>query len=177
MTSKANIKIPNATDTEVFRLNIFSGEVGKLYGVNIGILNHTNRLIGVQLGVFNKTEKPTGIQVGILNNTDSLMGVLKIGLFNIVFPFDEGLNQRFRESIDKQNTDSQGKGISIGVINMSDSINLGIFNVQEGKSAFSFGVFNIGLSGYQIGILNYCPNSKIPFLVLVNYCNSQKDIP
>jgi|JI10StandDraft_1071094.scaffolds.fasta_scaffold25972_5 hypothetical protein len=69
--------------------------------------------------------------------------------------------------------DSQGKGISIGAFNMSDSINLGIFNVQEGKSAFSFGVLNIGLSGYQIGILNYCPNGKIPFLVLVNYCNSQ----
>ncbi|EMY12146.1 hypothetical protein LEP1GSC043_3134 [Leptospira weilii str. Ecochallenge] len=67
LTPKLTAKLPPETETEVFRLDIFHGEVKNLYGLNIGIKNYTNRLIGAQIGIVNVAKNSIGVQVGIVN--------------------------------------------------------------------------------------------------------------
>ncbi|WP_004280175.1 LA_2272/LA_2273 family lipoprotein [Leptospira mayottensis] len=44
MTEKTTATIPPKTETEVFRVNLFYGEVKKLYGINIGLLNRIREI-------------------------------------------------------------------------------------------------------------------------------------
>ncbi len=133
------------------------------------------------------------IQTGIANlliGTQKNSAGLQVGIFNLgtnIFP-DIKLNERrsgFYLTIGVGNYETNGlmigainlssKGINVGVINKNtEGFNLGIVNLQEG-SAFSIGAVNIGSSknvGFQIGIINYCPNNTIPIMLVANYCSS-----
>ncbi len=133
------------------------------------------------------------IQTGIANlltGTQKNSAGLQVGIFNLgtnIFP-DIKLNERrggFYLTIGVGNYETNGlmigainlssKGINVAVINKNtEGFNLGIINLQEG-SAFSIGAVNIGSSrdvGFQIGIINYCPNNTIPIMLVANYCSS-----
>ncbi|EMI63362.1 MULTISPECIES: LA_2272/LA_2273 family lipoprotein [unclassified Leptospira] len=114
LTPRQTAKIPPKTETEVFRLNLFDGEVKNLYGVNIGLLNRVlENLIGLQVGGANVADGKTSVQVGgraVRENKEvyvAQIGGVKIGVLNI-----------------------SPSGFSIGAINVGERDNflIGILN-------------------------------------------------
>ncbi|MCL8312370.1 hypothetical protein M9Y90_17105 [Leptospira interrogans] len=198
LTPKTTLEIFPNTNSEFFRFNLIYGEVQNLYGLNIGTVNEIKgRMIGAQVGIFNKsTGQTTGLQLAVINvSGEKLLGI-QVGLVNYIEGASVGLQAgivnlgKDRSSgveltIGLVNYKTGGimigainlssKGINVAVINKNtEGFNLGIINLQEG-SAFSIGAVNIGSSrdvGFQIGIINYCPNNTIPIMLVANYCSS-----
>ncbi|HMV41539.1 MAG TPA: hypothetical protein PLS71_10725 [Leptospiraceae bacterium] len=183
ITQKENITIPQNMNFEVFRFNLFSGEVENLFGVNIGFNNKVNTIFGLQFGFLNDLKRGVAMQLGILNFSDTNKKILKLGIVNILFPFDKRLENNQVPLGDKKKSDvdhinsglqrDSNFGLSLGIVNISDSFNIGLLNIQEGESAFSLGVFNYGISGYQLGVLNYCSKSFLPYMIIINFCNAK----
>ncbi|EMJ93630.1 LA_2272/LA_2273 family lipoprotein [Leptospira alstonii] len=192
LTPKATVKIPRETNTEIFRLNLFHGEVETLYGMNIGLVNIiVSRMIGTQIGLLNSVNysEGKGFQVGILNNSGFGYYGLKLGIFNFNFSFfgDPMPGSKVEEerrkiatalSIGMFNFNNAfnigifnvGRGINVGVFNAGASFSLGVVN-GSGEPGLSVGAINIGSNGnLQIGIVNYCPNNTIPIMIIANYC-------
>ncbi|EMP81516.1 hypothetical protein LEP1GSC162_0528 [Leptospira santarosai str. CBC1531] len=129
VTERARLKIPSETETEVFRLNLFDGEVKNLYGVNIGLLNRVlENLIGLQVGGANVADGKTSAQVG---------------------------GRTVREN--KEVYVAQIGGVKIGVLNISPSgLSIGAINVGE-RDNFLIGILNFcdDFPTVMIGF-NYC---------------------
>ncbi len=184
LTTEATLKLPPQTKTEILRVNLLYGETNRMYGINLGIVNSiTERLIGAQLGIVNGAEEGTGIQIGAINNAKPSFVLLKIGIFNLNFFLDSGrpLPEDTQESIERRIKGDLA--LSIGVANLaSGRVNVGLFNYgyglnagmvnwNAGYSGISIGAVNIGeKENFQIGILNFCKEGLLPFMVVVNYC-------
>ncbi|MBM9501549.1 hypothetical protein JWG44_14950 [Leptospira sp. 201903071] len=170
LTPRLTAKIPPKTGTEVFRLNLLSGEVSHLYGINLGGLNSVDHLIGTQIGIVNVAENSIGIQAGLLNNSNPTYGTLKIGLFNFNFFLDRGMprpgpyedyDQEQEQEQENKNRDQKNFGLSIGVANvMSGKFNFGLFNWAEGLNV-GFVNLNEG-SSVNLGIVNIGSNAEVP---------------
>ncbi|WP_061235824.1 LA_2272/LA_2273 family lipoprotein [Leptospira weilii] len=184
LTTEATLKLPPKTKTEILRVNLLYGETNRMHGINLGIVNAiTERLIGAQLGIVNGAEEGTGIQIGAINNAKPSFVLLKIGIFNLNFFLDSGrpLPEDTQESIERRIKGDLA--LSIGVANLaSGRVNVGLFNYgyglnaglvnwNAGYSGISIGAVNIGeKENFQIGILNFCKEGLLPFMVVVNYC-------
>ncbi|EMF81407.1 hypothetical protein LEP1GSC188_4938 [Leptospira weilii serovar Topaz str. LT2116] len=59
------MKIPPKSEIEVFRFNVFHGEVKNLYGTyfTAGVYNYG----GVKIGLFNSSPRGIGLSVGVIN--------------------------------------------------------------------------------------------------------------
>lgn len=184
LTTQKTIKLPPQTKTEIIRINLIYGETNRIYGLNLGLANLVqNELIGAQLGILNGAEEGTGIQIGAINNSKSSFLLLKIGILNLNFFLDSG---RPHPGDTSESIKRRVKGdfaLSIGAANLaSGTVNLGLFNYGYGfnvglvnwngeDSAVSIGVVNIGeKENFQIGILNFCKEGLIPFMIVLNYC-------
>src|SRR5690348_2646509 len=66
---KSFVRAPAKTETELVRVNLLYGEVNKLYGVNLGVINTVkDRLVGVQVGGVNFSDGKTyGAQLSLYN--------------------------------------------------------------------------------------------------------------
>ncbi|WP_036059831.1 LA_2272/LA_2273 family lipoprotein [Leptospira sp. P2653] len=195
LTPKLTAKLP--PETEVFRLNVFHGEVKNLYGLNIGIVNIIkDRLIGAQIGLLNSADsknrkKNIGLQVGILNNSDSNYYGLKLGLFNQ----SEGGFTIQTGAVNQVENQSRGHGgIQLGFYNevtlkesgnqiMGDGtyftagvyncggVKIGLFNSSPRGIGLSVGAINTGKDGnFLIGILNFCEHGFPSVMIGFNYC-------
>lgn len=195
MTPKLTAKLP--PETEVFRLNVFHGEVKNLYGLNLGIVNIIkDRLIGVQIGLLNSADsksrkKNIGLQVGILNNSDSNYYGLKLGLFNQ----SEGGFTIQTGAVNQVENQSRGHGgIQLGFYNevtlkesgnqiMGDGtyftagvyncggVKIGLFNSSPRGIGLSVGAINTGEEdNFLIGILNFCDHGFPSVMIGFNYC-------
>lgn len=190
LTPKATIKLPPETETEIFRFNLLYGEAKKVYGLNAGIINNTDKLIGTQVGIVNMSNNSIGIQIGIINGNHDVHAGLKIGLLNFGytlesaiagFSLSEEYKSRFGISIGAANFES-GK-IKIGFLNIGVGFTIGLVNLLEirrdelvwGKEKFAFGVGIVNVSsnypGFQVGILNFCSEGPFPIMIVVNYCS------
>ncbi|EMO55576.1 LA_2272/LA_2273 family lipoprotein [Leptospira noguchii] len=182
-------------------VGIFNIVNNGMIGAQVGIVNLSGKkTYGWQIAIINMAEKNGlfKIQTGIANlliGTQKDSAGLQVGIFNLgtnMFP-DIKLNERrggFYLTIGVGNYETNGlmigainlssKGMNIGAINKNtEGFNLGIVNLQEGP-AFSIGAINIGSSrdvGFQIGIINYCPNNTIPIMLVANYCSSPSSKP
>ncbi|WP_246838599.1 LA_2272/LA_2273 family lipoprotein [Leptospira stimsonii] len=184
LTPRLTAKIPKDTSTELVRINLISGEAGNIYGLNLGLANIVQHdLIGAQIGIINGATSASGIQVGLVNNATPAYGLLKIGVLNLNFFLDSG-----RSPVEKtlKSSDRRIKGdtgLSIGIANVaSGRMNIGLFNYGYGwnigainwngeGSAVSLGVINLGeKENFQIGILNFCKEGPLPFMIVLNYC-------
>ncbi|EMM84689.1 hypothetical protein LEP1GSC039_2883 [Leptospira santarosai str. 2000027870] len=169
LTPRLTAKIPPKTETEVFRLNLFDGEVKNLYGVNIGLLNRVlENLVGLQVGGANVADGKTSAQVGgrtVRENKE--VYVAQIGGVNIA---DGNV---YAAQVGFLNKSAGGFTIQTGAANMVESENnntngglqLGIYNeVTEGNRIsdegyyVTAGVYNNGGGGVKIGVLNISPS-------------------
>ncbi|EKO32074.1 LA_2272/LA_2273 family lipoprotein [Leptospira santarosai] len=165
LTPRQTAKIPSETETEVFRVNLFDGEVKNLYGVNIGLLNRVlENLVGLQVGGLNVADGKTSVQVGgraVRENKE--VYVAQIGGVNIA---DGNV---YAAQVGFLNKSAGGFTIQTGAANMVESENnntngglqLGIYNeVTEGNRIsdegyyVTAGVYNNGGGGVKIGVLN-----------------------
>ncbi|MBF3376641.1 LA_2272/LA_2273 family lipoprotein [Leptospira borgpetersenii] len=190
LTPRITVKIPPQTQTEIFRLNLLLGEVGKLYGINLGGMNYAHRLIGTQVGIVNISEESIGILFGLLNNSGSY-GTLKIGFLNTNFFLDRGMPQPHRsyENEEKEKiVDDLALSIgavnlmsgrfNLGLFNWGEGLNVGIVNTNEGRSV-NFGIVNIGTklevrpkekSAISFGIVNTGTNRNELQIGVLNFC-------
>lgn len=184
LTPRLTAKIPKDTSTELVRINLISGEAGNIYGLNLGLANIVQHdLIGAQIGIINGATNASGIQVGLVNNATPAYGLLKIGVLNLNFFLDSGRSpvEKTLESSDRRIKGDTG--LSIGIANVaSGRMNIGLFNYGYGwnigainwngeSSAVSLGVINLGeKENLQIGILNFCKEGPLPFMIVLNYC-------
>ncbi|EKR90314.1 putative lipoprotein [Leptospira santarosai str. CBC379] len=169
LTPRQTAKIPSETETEVFRVNLFDGEVKNLYGVNIGLLNRVlENLVGLQVGGLNVADGKTSVQVGgraVRENKE--VYVAQIGGVNIA---DGNV---YAAQVGFLNKSAGGFTIQTGAANMVESENnntngglqLGIYNeVTEGNRIsdegyyVTAGVYNNGGGGVKIGVLNISPS-------------------
>ncbi|AVV80368.1 LA_2272/LA_2273 family lipoprotein [Leptospira santarosai] len=169
LTPRQTAKIPPKTETEVFRLNLFDGEVKNLYGVNIGLLNRVlENLVGLQVGGANVADGKTSVQVGgraVRENKE--VYVAQIGGVNIA---DGNV---YAAQVGFLNKSAGGFTIQTGVANMVESesktnggLQLGIYNeVTEGNRISDKGYYvtagvynNGGKGGVKIGVLNISPS-------------------
>lgn len=186
LTPRLTAKVPADARTELVRINLFYGEAGNVYGLNLGLANIVEHdLIGAQIGIINGATKASGIQIGLVNNSTPAYGLLKIAALNLNFFLDSG-RRSVEESPESRDRRMKGDaGLSIGIANIaSGRMNIGFFNYGYGwnlgainwndeGSAVSLGVINLGeKENFQIGILNFCKDGPIPFMIVVNYCNS-----
>ncbi|MDI7196897.1 hypothetical protein QMM61_09310 [Leptospira santarosai] len=170
LTPRLTAKIPPKTETEVFRLNLFDGEVKNLYGVNIGLLNRVlENLIGLQIGGANVADGKMSAQSvhvgGRAVRENKEVYVAQIGGVNIA---DGNV---YAAQVGFLNKSAGGFTIQTGVANMVESENntngglqLGIYNeVTEGNLGsrisdngyyVTAGVYNNGGGGVKIGVLN-----------------------
>ncbi|ASV11744.1 LA_2272/LA_2273 family lipoprotein [Leptospira santarosai] len=164
LTPRLTAKIPPKSETEVFRVNLFDGEVKNLYGVNIGLLNRVlENLVGLQVGGANVADGKTSVQVGgptVRENKE--VYVAQIGGVNIA---DGNV---YATQVGFLNKSVGGFTIQTGVANMVESesktnggLQLGIYNeVTEGNRIsdkgyyVTAGVYNNGGGGVKIGVLN-----------------------
>ncbi|MDI7202829.1 LA_2272/LA_2273 family lipoprotein [Leptospira santarosai] len=167
LTPRLTAKIPPKTETEVFRVNLFDGEVKNLYGVNIGLLNRVlENLIGLQVGGANVADGKTSVQVGgraVRENKE--VYVAQIGGVNIA---DGNV---YAAQVGFLNKSAGGFTIQTGAANMVEienktngGLQLGIYNeVTEGNLGsrisdngyyVTAGVYNNGGGGVKIGVLN-----------------------
>ncbi|WP_423249479.1 LA_2272/LA_2273 family lipoprotein [Leptospira interrogans] len=193
---RLNLIHGNVENLYGLNVGIFNSVNNSMIGAQVGIVNLSDKnTYGWQFAIINMAEKKGlfKIQTGIANlltGTQKNSAGLQVGIFNLgtnIFP-DIKLNERrggFYLTIGVGNYETNGlmigainlssKGINVAVINKNtEGFNLGIINLQEG-SAFSIGAVNIGSSrdvGFQIGIINYCPNNTIPIMLVANYCSS-----
>ncbi|AXR69002.1 LA_2272/LA_2273 family lipoprotein [Leptospira mayottensis] len=185
LTPKTTVKIPPKTNIEVFRLNIFHGEVENLYGLNLGIVNIIKgHMIGTQIGLLNSAEsesrkKNLSLQIGILNNSDNNYYGVKFGIFNVeIFRLGDPMPGSELEKERKK----IGAVLSIGLFNTMGGFNIGILNsgsvfnlgiVNFGETGFNVGIVNFGEEKqFQIGVLNFCKNGPVPIMIVVNYCRT-----
>lgn len=101
-------------DVKGLRLDILYGRCRDLYGLDIGLVNHTTgKQIGLALGLVNYTEKSfTGLQLGGVNIGEEV-NALQLGLYN--------------EADDLS-------GVQIGLINharIARGLQVGLINVIE----------------------------------------------
>jgi hypothetical protein len=70
-------------DVKGLRLNILYGRCQNLYGLDVGLVNHTvGKGVGLAVGLVNYTEKSfTGLQVGGVNIGEEV-SALQIGIYN-----------------------------------------------------------------------------------------------
>ncbi|WP_080634840.1 LA_2272/LA_2273 family lipoprotein [Leptospira weilii] len=199
LTPKLTAKLPPETETEVFRLDVFHGEVKNLYGINLGIVNIIkDRLIGAQIGLLNSADsknrkKNIGLQVGILNNSDSNYYGLKLGIFNQSeggFTIQTGaVNQveskgkgnggiqlGFYNEVTLKQSGNQimgdGTYFTAGVYNYGGGgVKIGLFNSSPRGIGLSVGVINTGKEdNFLIGILNFCEHGFPSVMIGFNYC-------
>ncbi|EMO15106.1 hypothetical protein LEP1GSC165_1234 [Leptospira santarosai str. CBC523] len=168
VTERARLKIPSETETEVFRLNLFDGEVKNLYGVNIGLLNRVlENLIGLQVGGANVADGKTSVQVGgrtVRENKE--VYVAQIGGVNIadgnVYAAQVGFLNKSAggftiqtgaaNMVEIENNNTNG-GLQLGIYNEVTEGNLGNRISDEGYYVTA-GVYNNGGGGVKIGVLN-----------------------
>ncbi|TGL76223.1 LA_2272/LA_2273 family lipoprotein [Leptospira yasudae] len=186
LTTRATLKLPPQTKTEILRVNVIYGETDRMYGLNLGLANFVQKdLIGIQLGIVNGAEEGTGIQIGAINNSKPSFALLKIGIFNLNFFLDSGRPQPGDTPGSRDHRVKGDLSLSVGVANLaSGKVNVGLFNYGYGfntglinwngeGSAVSIGAVNIGeTENFQIGILNFCKEGPIPFMIVANYCRS-----
>lgn len=101
-------------DVKGMRLDILYGRCQNLYGLDVGLVNHTTgKQIGLALGLVNYTEKSfTGLQLGGVNIGEEV-NALQLGLYN--------------EADDLS-------GVQIGLINharIARGLQVGLINVIE----------------------------------------------
>ncbi|WP_196219395.1 LA_2272/LA_2273 family lipoprotein [Leptospira santarosai] len=191
VTERARLKIPSETETEVFRLNLFYGEVETLAELNVGIVNIVNEgMIGGQVGIVNVSKyhlyKNTyGAQVAIVNISYKDGAGIQTGIINVMIG-----NSNFLQA-GIVNIGAGGFNLSIGAFNLSSrGVNIGILNdnslgfnvglINSGNGLLSVGAINIGKDGsFQVGILNFCKKGPIPIMIIVNYCSEpeSKNLP
>ncbi|EMO58039.1 putative lipoprotein [Leptospira santarosai str. CBC1416] len=168
LTPRLTAKIPPKTETEVFRLNLFDGEVKNLYGVNIGLLNRVlENLIGLQVGGANVADGKTSVQVGgrtVRENKE--VYVAQIGGVNIadgnVYAAQVGFLNKSAggftiqtgaaNMVESENNNTNG-GLQLGIYNEVTEGNLGNRISDEGYYVTA-GVYNNGGGGVKIGVLN-----------------------
>lgn len=84
-------------EVQGLRLDLFYGRCQNLYGLDLGLVNHTlgketglsfglvnlveGKFVGLQLGAVNVADRAAALQVGVYNGADDLSGV-QIGLIN-----------------------------------------------------------------------------------------------
>ncbi|KXZ30115.1 hypothetical protein AYB33_03490 [Leptospira santarosai] len=168
LTPRLTAKIPPKTETEVFRLNLFDGEVKNLYGVNIGLLNRVlENLVGLQVGGLNVADGKTSVQVGgrtVRENKE--VYVAQIGGVNIadgnVYATQVGFLNKSAggftiqtgaaNMVEIENNNTNG-GLQLGIYNEVTEGNLGNRISDEGYYVTA-GVYNNGGGGVKIGVLN-----------------------
>jgi hypothetical protein len=100
-------------DVKGLRIDLLYGRCSNLYGVDLGLVNHTSgrsigmdlglvnyveesftgfqaggvniggRVSALQVGVYNKADDMSGLQIGLINHTRMMRGV-QIGLINVI---------------------------------------------------------------------------------------------
>ena len=151
---------------------VAANDCADIYGLNLNLttLFHCQKIVyGISCGIFQASEKHCGMTVALINGAESTQG-LAVGIANI-----------FQEN----------KGVCIGVINdvlhrngvqtageyqrrpAPNWLQIGIFN--HASEGVQFGLLNAAepvkesKSVIQIGLLNYNPQSLIPWLPLINW--------
>ncbi|MDV6237113.1 hypothetical protein CH379_015890 [Leptospira ellisii] len=160
LVPRMTVKIPPQTETEVFRLNLLSGDARRLYGINVGVMNSVDRLIGAQIGMINVAENASGVQIGWINNSTPKRVALKIGLFNFDFFLDrERIPRPTDAERENKNQTEKALSLSIGIVNFfSGKFNLGLFNGGEG---FNLGLFNLHEgNAANFGLINFRTESN-----------------
>ncbi|AOP36402.1 hypothetical protein A0128_20525 [Leptospira tipperaryensis] len=176
LTPRTTVKIPQETESEIFRLNLYEGEVKSLYGINIGILNKIEKtLVGLQIGIFNKVKNhgnPNqgnfyGVQTGLFNQAYSLYNpvAIQIALVNYLSVAGTTPEQSalvFQFGLWTHSENSPTKGLTIGLLlNTQESgntgLNIGLINASATTNDRAFGLnlggINLG-SGMNVGIVN-----------------------
>ncbi|WP_016757191.1 LA_2272/LA_2273 family lipoprotein [Leptospira santarosai] len=171
LTPRLTAKIPPKTETEVFRLNLFDGEVKNLYGVNIGLLNRVlENLIGLQVGGANVADGKMSAQsvhvggravrenkevyvaqIGGVNIADGNVYATQVGFLNKSaggFTIQTGA----ANMVEIENNNTNG-GLQLGIYNEVTEGNLGNRISDEGYYVTA-GVYNNGGGGVKIGVLN-----------------------
>jgi hypothetical protein len=137
------IGFPRSKDDIVgARVNLIKGIHRSVFGLDIGLLNHTETMGGIAIGMTNASFKTAiGLQLGILNQTNNLYGI-QAGAFNGMAMLIGG----------PKNTVA---GFQVGLINAADNV-----------YGFQVGLINYAkdLHGIQIGLLNI--NKEGPFKAL-----------
>jgi hypothetical protein len=127
-------------DVAGLRLNLPHGRNDSVTGVDLGILGDSTYLYGLQANLLgNRVRDRAGaLQVSLYNDVDGRLTGFQIGGWN---------NARC------------GEGFQVGLLNLSDEF----YGVQ-------IGLVNRALlfRGYQIGIINVIPESRVPFMPIIN---------
>ncbi|WP_061248638.1 LA_2272/LA_2273 family lipoprotein [Leptospira alstonii] len=199
-TTTSDYRGSTTKEIEFLRINIIDGQVGSLYGINVGMANTVkDGMVGLQTGLYNEVSgTAAGIQVGIVNsNTNGISGI-QIGGINSGRSFARGSTSgslgigisagainfaTFGLNVALFNfgaglnvgVANYSAGASIGIVNYGSGLKLGIVNLDENgrRGGLNIGVINLGSqdSGIQVGLINYCPNGIIPIMILANYCS------
>ncbi|MBM9575681.1 hypothetical protein JWG45_00810 [Leptospira sp. 201903070] len=187
---KSFVRAPAKTETEVVRVNLLYGEVNKLYGVNLGVINTVkDRLIGVQVGGVNFSDGKTygaqfslyneaknggfTVQAGGVNKVEETGAGIQVGLYNKASNggvyLTAGLYNKGSSGATIGLINNEGLGINVGGFNSGYGLNVGLINSGKG---LSIGAINMGEDGnFQIGVLNFCSEGPFPIMIIANYCS------
>ena len=110
----------------------------------MGVITDTN--YGISLGFENYSKKCYGIQLGVINHIWAGRKVEELT------DFQQVLGANIADTL------------YLGLINISNKIQIGLLNIGAGKTFF------------QLGLLNYNSNSYLPWLPLINFDMGRKTL-
>lgn len=132
--------------------------------ISLGTISHLENNYGLQLSLLSLTNTNYGVMIGFENAAghDENYGI-KIGIFNVSGKFAKGqfIGVDFFDLL------------QAGVVNYHAPWQIGLINISE-DSYLQIGIFNAAnvqqkSCAFQLGLLNYNPNSYIPWMPLLNW--------
>ncbi len=184
------VQVPNDEYSVVgLRLNLIYGKCQDMWGVDVGIVNQTEKnMNGLEAGVVNINKgHVAGVQFGLVSLVDGDMegiqglpfiwGHIYARVSGNMIGLQDGLGNRVKgetkvAQIGIVNYDDLDMlGLQIGGVNIVkgdiEGLDIGVVNVSAGMYGLQIGLFNYTekLEGIQIGLIN-CAMAKETFKVL-----------